>query len=72
VRSGSYIHMWDEWARVDKQIKKVMWDTLMVCFTKDVSIHFGIESNLFIYFYKLRVMFFFFELINLMFFFACA
>jgi hypothetical protein len=23
--------MRDEWARVDKQIKKAMWDALMVC-----------------------------------------
>jgi len=32
IRSGSYIHMWDEWTRVDKQIKQAMWDALMVCF----------------------------------------
>jgi hypothetical protein len=32
VRSGSHIHMRDEWAKVDKQIKKAMWDVLMVCF----------------------------------------
>jgi hypothetical protein len=31
IRSGSYIHMRDEWARVDKQIKQTMWDALMVC-----------------------------------------
>jgi hypothetical protein len=31
IRSGSYIHMWDEWARVKKQIKQAMWDALMVC-----------------------------------------
>jgi hypothetical protein len=31
VRSGSHIHMQDECARVDKQIKKAMWDALMVC-----------------------------------------
>jgi hypothetical protein len=31
IRSESYIHMRDEWAKVDKQIKKAMWDTLMVC-----------------------------------------
>jgi hypothetical protein len=24
VRSGSHIHMWDKWARVDKHIKKDM------------------------------------------------
>jgi hypothetical protein len=42
VRSGSHIHMHDEWARVDKhewarvdkQIKKAMWDALMVCLRK--------------------------------------
>jgi len=27
VRSGSHIHMRDEWARVDKQIEKAIWDT---------------------------------------------
>jgi hypothetical protein len=31
IRSGSYIHMRDEWAKVDKHIKKAMWDALMVC-----------------------------------------
>jgi len=31
VRNGFDIHMRDEWARVDKQIKKAMWDALMVC-----------------------------------------
>jgi hypothetical protein len=31
IRSGSYIHMQDEWAKVDKQIKQAMWDALMVC-----------------------------------------
>jgi hypothetical protein len=31
IRSGSYIHMRDEWAKVDKQIKQAMWDALMVC-----------------------------------------
>jgi hypothetical protein len=31
VRSGPHIYMRDEWARVDKQIKKAMWDALMVC-----------------------------------------
>jgi hypothetical protein len=31
VRSRSHIHMRDEWARVDKQIKKAMCDALMVC-----------------------------------------
>jgi hypothetical protein len=31
VRSGSHIHMWDEWARVDKQIKKAIWDAQMTC-----------------------------------------
>jgi hypothetical protein len=31
VRSGSRIHMPDEWAKVDKQIKKAVWDALMVC-----------------------------------------
>jgi hypothetical protein len=31
IRSGSYIHMRDEWARVDKNIKNAMWDALMVC-----------------------------------------
>jgi len=31
IRSGSYIHMRDEWVRVDKQIKQAMWDSLMVC-----------------------------------------
>jgi hypothetical protein len=31
VRSGSHTHMLDEWAKVDKKIKKAMWDALMVC-----------------------------------------
>jgi len=31
TRSRSYIHMRDEWAKVDKQIKQAMWDALMVC-----------------------------------------
>jgi hypothetical protein len=31
IRSGSHIHMRDEWAKIDKHIKKAMWDTLMVC-----------------------------------------
>jgi hypothetical protein len=31
IRSGSYIHMRDKWAKVDKQIKQAMWDALMVC-----------------------------------------
>jgi hypothetical protein len=31
IRSRSYIHMRDEWAKVDKQIKQAMWDALMVC-----------------------------------------
>jgi hypothetical protein len=31
VRSRFFIHMQDEWARVDKQIKNAMWDALMVC-----------------------------------------
>jgi len=31
IRSGSYIHMRDELAKVDKQIKQAMWDALMVC-----------------------------------------
>jgi hypothetical protein len=31
VRSESHIHMRDEWAMIDKQFKKAMWDTLMVC-----------------------------------------
>jgi hypothetical protein len=31
VRSGFFMHMRDEWAKVDKQIKKAMWDALMVC-----------------------------------------
>jgi hypothetical protein len=31
IRSGSHIHMLDEWTKVDKHIKKAMWDTLMVC-----------------------------------------
>jgi hypothetical protein len=30
-RRGSHIHMPDEWVKVDKQIKKAMWHTLMVC-----------------------------------------
>jgi hypothetical protein len=34
VRSGSYIHMRDEWFRVNKHIKRAMWDTLMVCLIK--------------------------------------
>jgi hypothetical protein len=34
VRSGSYIHMRDEWARADKQLKRAMWDALMVCLRK--------------------------------------
>jgi len=32
IRSGSYIHMRDEWATIAKQIKQAMWDALMVCF----------------------------------------
>jgi hypothetical protein len=31
VRSGSHIHMLDKWERVDKHIKKAIWDALMVC-----------------------------------------
>jgi hypothetical protein len=31
IRNGSDIHMRDEWARVNKQIKQAMWDALMVC-----------------------------------------
>jgi hypothetical protein len=31
VRSESHIHIRDKWVRVDKQIKKAMWDALMVC-----------------------------------------
>jgi hypothetical protein len=31
IRSGSHIQMRDEWAKVDKHIKKAMWDALMVC-----------------------------------------
>jgi hypothetical protein len=31
IRSGSYIHMRDEWARVNRQIKQAMWNALMVC-----------------------------------------
>jgi hypothetical protein len=31
VKSGSHIHMRDKWAKVDKQIKKAMWDAQMVC-----------------------------------------
>lgn len=31
IRSGSYIHMRDEWAKVNRQIKQAMWDALMVC-----------------------------------------
>jgi hypothetical protein len=34
MRSGSHIHMRDEWARVDKQIKKAMWGALIVCLRK--------------------------------------
>jgi hypothetical protein len=30
IRSRSLIHMCDEWAKVDKQIKKAMWHALMV------------------------------------------
>jgi hypothetical protein len=30
IKSRSYIRMRDEWAKVDKQIKKAMWDALMV------------------------------------------
>lgn len=30
IRTGSFIHMRDEWAKVDKQIKKAMWDALML------------------------------------------
>jgi hypothetical protein len=30
IRSGSFIHMRDEWPKVDKQIKKAMWQALMV------------------------------------------
>jgi len=50
VRSGSHIHMRDKWARVDKQIKKAMWEALMVCLRKLLKIHIGIETNLFNYF----------------------
>jgi hypothetical protein len=42
--------MRDEWARVDKQIKKAMRDALMVCLRKLLKIHIDIETNLFIYF----------------------
>jgi hypothetical protein len=31
VRSGNYVHMHDEWRKVDKQIKLDMWAALMVC-----------------------------------------
>jgi len=31
IRSGSHIHVRDEWAKVDKQIKRAMWDALVVC-----------------------------------------
>jgi hypothetical protein len=31
VRNGSYVHMRDEWLRVDKQINRAMWEALMVC-----------------------------------------
>jgi hypothetical protein len=31
VRSGFFMHMRDKWVKVDKQIKKAMWDALMVC-----------------------------------------
>jgi hypothetical protein len=31
VRSRSHIHMRDECMKVDKQIKKSMWDALIVC-----------------------------------------
>jgi hypothetical protein len=31
IRSGSHIHMRDEWVKVDKQIKRAMWNALMVC-----------------------------------------
>jgi hypothetical protein len=30
-RSGSYVHMQDEWLKLDKQIKRAMWEALMVC-----------------------------------------
>jgi len=30
IKSGSFIHMRDECAKVNKQIKKVMWHALMV------------------------------------------
>ncbi|XP_062165012.1 uncharacterized protein LOC133871601 [Alnus glutinosa] len=29
VRSGSYVHIRDEWLRIDKQIKRAMWEALM-------------------------------------------
>jgi hypothetical protein len=31
VRSGNYLHMRDEWLKVDKRIKLDIWVALMVC-----------------------------------------
>jgi hypothetical protein len=38
VRSGSYLHMRDEWLRVDKQIKRAMWQALMVYMFQYISV----------------------------------
>ncbi|XP_062162130.1 uncharacterized protein LOC133869188 [Alnus glutinosa] len=38
IRSGSYIHMRDEWARVNRQIKQAMWNALMEEFYLPVSV----------------------------------
>ncbi|XP_062171470.1 uncharacterized protein LOC133877245 isoform X2 [Alnus glutinosa] len=38
IRSGSYIHMRDEWAKVNRQIKQAMWDALMEEFYVPVSV----------------------------------
>jgi hypothetical protein len=31
VRSGHFVHMRDEWLKVDKLLKQDMWAALMVC-----------------------------------------
>lgn len=39
IRSGSYIHMRDEWARVNRQIKQAMWNALMVVYEYNLIIY---------------------------------
>jgi hypothetical protein len=47
------VHMRDEWLRVDKQLKKAMWQALMVyMFDIDVSIHICILINFCFFFFK--------------------